>query len=98
MNIKAVSPVASVGTAMTQPNSNEMKARMTISLMVMILFGPVVPLYEDEIRVPFPDWVKKDNKAGSTATPVACGWAGAILEVTRPFGQEQCGQRIKIMK
>ena len=29
------------------------------------------------------------NKAGYTATPVACGWAGAILEVTRPFGQEQ---------
>ena len=29
------------------------------------------------------------NKAGYTATPVACGWAGAVLEkVTRPFGQE----------
>ena len=33
------------------------------------------------------------NKAGYTATPVACGWAGAIFEVTRAFGQEQWGQR-----
>ena len=29
------------------------------------------------------------NKAGYTATPVACGWAGVITEVTRSFGQEQ---------
>ena len=29
------------------------------------------------------------SKAGYTATEVACGWAGAIFEVTRPFGQEQ---------
>ena len=30
------------------------------------------------------------NKAGYTATPVVCGWAGAVLEkVTRAFGQEQ---------
>ena len=28
------------------------------------------------------------NKAGYTATEVACGWAGAIFEVTRPFGQQ----------
>ena len=28
------------------------------------------------------------NKAGYTATEVACGWAGAIIGVTRPFGQE----------
>ena len=26
------------------------------------------------------------------ATPVACGWAGAVFEVTRAFGQEQGGQ------
>ena len=32
------------------------------------------------------------NKPGYTATPVACGWAGTIFEVTRPFGQEQCSQ------
>ena len=31
----------------------------------------------------------KRNKAGYTATQVACGWAGAVLEVTRSFGQEQ---------
>ena len=29
------------------------------------------------------------NKAGYTATPVACGWAGAAFEVTRSFAQEQ---------
>ena len=33
--------------------------------------------------------VKADNKAGYTATPVVCGWAGAEIEVTRSFGQEQ---------
>ena len=31
----------------------------------------------------------KENKAGYTATSVACGWAGAVIEVTRSFGQEQ---------
>ena len=30
-----------------------------------------------------------ENKAGYTATEVACGWAGAIFDVTSPFGQEQ---------
>ena len=30
----------------------------------------------------------RDNKVGYTATEVACGWAGAIFEVTRLFGQE----------
>ena len=29
------------------------------------------------------------SKAGYTATPVACGWVGAVIEVTRLFGQEQ---------
>ena len=29
------------------------------------------------------------NKAGYTATQVACWWAGAVFEVTREFGQEQ---------
>ena len=38
------------------------------------------------------------NKAGYTATQVACGWAGAIFEVTRPFGQEQWGPKIKIIE
>ena len=33
--------------------------------------------------------IKHPNKAGYTATEVACGWAGAIFEVTRSFGQEQ---------
>ena len=26
-----------------------------------------------------------ENKTGYTATEVACGWAGAIFEFTRPF-------------
>ena len=35
-----------------------------------------------------------DNKAGYTATPVACGWAGAVLEnVTRASGQELYAQK-----
>ena len=29
------------------------------------------------------------NKAGYTAAPVACGWAGAVIELTKAFGQEQ---------
>ena len=41
---------------------------------------------------------KKKNRAGYTATEVARGWAGAIFEVTRAFGQEQWGKKIEIMK
>ena len=36
---------------------------------------------------------EKKNKAGYTATPVACGWAGAIIEVSGAFGQEQFRQK-----
>ena len=37
-----------------------------------------------------PRFLVTENKAGYTATPVACGWAEAVLEkVTRAFGQEQ---------
>ena len=36
---------------------------------------------------------KDENKAGYTATPVACGWAGAIFEVSGAFGQEQYSQK-----
>ena len=35
---------------------------------------------------------RQKNKAGYTATPVACGLAGAIFEVTWSLGQEQWGQ------
>ena len=35
-----------------------------------------------------------ENKDGSTATLVACGWAGAVLEkVTRASGQEPYAQK-----
>ena len=33
--------------------------------------------------------LRQSNKDGYTATPVARGWAGAEIEVTRSFGQEQ---------
>ena len=36
-----------------------------------------------------------NKTAGYMANPVPCGWAGAIFEVTRAFGQEQWGQKIK---
>ena len=37
----------------------------------------------------------KKNKAGYTATLVACGWAGAVLEkVTRASGQELYAQQV----
>ena len=39
-----------------------------------------------------------DNKAGYTAIPVVCGWAGAKFEVCMAFGQEQYGLRIKNIK
>ena len=35
----------------------------------------------------------KKNKTGYTATPVACGWAGAIFEVSGVFGQERYSQK-----
>ena len=38
------------------------------------------------------------NKAGYTATLVACGWAGTIFEVTRSFGQEQQGKKKNLKK
>ena len=42
--------------------------------------------------------VTQFNKAGYTATLFACRWVGAIYEVTRPIGQEQRGQKVKILK
>ena len=38
--------------------------------------------------------IENENKAGHTATLVACGWAGAGLEkVTRASGQEPYAQK-----
>ena len=40
--------------------------------------------------------IENENKAGYTATLVACGWAGAVLErVTRASGQEPYAQKDK---
>ena len=39
------------------------------------------------------------NKAGNTAIPVVCGWAGAVQEkVTKAFGQEQKAQKAQKRK
>ena len=40
-------------------------------------------------------YVPEGNKAGYRATPAAGGWAGAIFEVTRFFGQEQGQEQSK---
>ena len=45
----------------------------------------------EEISKTKPRFAK--NKAGYTATQVACGWAGAIFKASPSFGQEQLGQR-----
>ena len=52
---------------------------MCSKLMFLIVFGFFVLILT----------TTKENKAGYTATPVACGWAGAIIEVSGAFGQEQ---------
>ena len=39
--------------------------------------------------------VLSTNKAGYTATQVACRWAGAIIEVEIPIGEEQGGHQKK---
>ena len=36
-----------------------------------------------------PQKKNQTNKAGYMATPVACGWAGAIFEVSGAIVQEQ---------
>ena len=33
-----------------------------------------------------------------TATPVVCGWAGAVIELKKAFGQEQWAQKLKNAK
>ena len=40
----------------------------------------------DTLIVGFEGTLSYVNKVGYTATPVACGWAGAIIEVTPSFG------------
>ena len=50
----------------------------------MVFAGIVVEIGHD---------ASSQNRARYMATEVACGKAGGILEVTRPFGQEQYGQR-----
>ena len=60
------------------------------------IFSLLINSSNEFILVHLPFWFKKyllyhadKNKAGYTATEVACGWAGAKFEVTRPFGQER---------
>ena len=43
--------------------------------------------------------MRSQNKAGYTATLVACGWAGAVLEkVTRASGQEPYAQKTQKLR
>ena len=39
--------------------------------------------------------VVMENKAGYTVTPVACGWAGAIFEVTKHLGRSGEAKKTK---
>ena len=36
---------------------------------------------------------QRENKAGYTVTPVACGWAGTIFKVSGAFGQERYSKK-----
>ena len=56
------------------------------------------PFARNNLQAVKPSNQRKKNKAGYTATPVACGWAGAIFEVTKAFGQKQYGHRVKKIK
>ena len=51
-------------------------------------FSDMCTLYIQEGNI---QWIK--NKAENTATPVACGRAGAIFEVSGAFGQERYSQK-----
>ena len=64
-------------------------------IVVVLLLGPELGLaqHRDKRYTSLRSGKRKEewrkNKAGYTATPVACGWAGAVLEkVTRAIGQE----------
>ena len=49
---------------------------------------------EPRYIIPSKNITMQRNKAGYTATLVACGWAGAVLEkVTRASGQEPYAQK-----
>ena len=53
-------------------------------LQDFVLFGAAAQKRPD-IQLP--------KKAGYTATPVAYGWEGALIEASGAFGQEQYGKR-----
>ena len=38
------------------------------------------------------------NKAGYAVTPVACGWAGAVIELTRHLGRSSELKKLKYAK
>ena len=57
-----------------------------LNLVSLSLNNPFIP--QDTVQTKLHTRPQR-NKAGYTATPVACGWAGAVIEVTPLFGQEQ---------
>ena len=65
-----------------------MDFRSIIELEVAEFVVQNCPIYKKKTLFASASMVIK-NKARYTATEVACGWAGAIFEVTRSFGQEQ---------
>ena len=64
---------------------------MDIHIRILVLFlDPILEYWNCSTNfVYFLENAGDTNKAGYTATEVSCGWAGAMFEVTRPFGQEQ---------
>ena len=59
--------------------------RYSYTRCVMATPDAIWPCMSPEQKCGFPH-----NKAGYTATEVACGWAGAVIKmVNKAFGQEQ---------
>ena len=58
--------------------------------MMIHRFIPFLIIHHSSCGLVLASRLMKENKAGYTATLVACGWAGAVLEkVTKTFGREQ---------
>ena len=65
----------------------------SIILFIRVVVAPVLKERMSYKRKGKTEIAYDENKAGYTATPVACGWAGAIIEACGAFGQEQYGQK-----
>ena len=65
--------------------------KTTIARNIHLWHSPQFFLFKKKISKKFREGGRKSkgniNKAGYTATPVACGWAGAVFKATKAFGQ-----------